>query len=320
LAIYAGIDEAGFGPLLGPLVVGGTAFRVPDEQVHACLWDTLRETCTRQPQRASSRLVIADSKKVYHSAAGFAGLERAALVMLAKAGKQPTTWRQLVETVAPQAAAALERLPWYADADVALPVDANVGDVRTRANAIRADAATHGVEFLGGFVEPVLEDDYNDLVGRTDNKSTALQGIVFRVIDRILRATDDPRVRLCVDRLGGRTHYREPLQLSFPEFEIEIVEESSERSAYRLSNSARVVRIEFAAESEDRHLPVALASLFSKYLRELFMRAFNAYWCGKQPDLRPTAGYYTDAKRWLRDAEPMLQRCGVSPDRLVRQR
>lgn len=320
MAVYAGIDEAGFGPLLGPLVVSGTAFRVPDERIHGCLWEALRETCTREPKRGSTRLTIADSKKVYHSASGLGGLERAALVMLAAAGKQPETWRALIETVAPHAAAMLERLAWYAGSNVRLPVDDTVGNVLTRANAIRLDAKDHDVEFLGAFVEPVLEDDYNRLVERTANKAVALQGIVMRVIDRILRATNDARVRLCVDRLGGRTHYREALHMSFPEFEIEIVEESAERSAYRLAGPARVVRVEFAAGGEDRHLPIALASIFSKYVRELYMRAFNRYWCGKQADLRPTAGYYTDAKRWLRDARSTLERHAVDTATLVRTR
>lgn len=320
MAVYAGIDEAGFGPLLGPLVVSGTAFRVPDRNIHGCLWETLRETCTREPKHHHSKLTIADSKKVYHSASGLAGLERAALVTLAAAGHQPGTWRELMETIAPQAATSFDRLPWYTQADLPLPVDDGVGHVQTRANALRLDAKENDIEFLGAFVEPVLEDDYNHLVEHTENKAVALQGIVLRVMDRILRATDDARVRLCVDRLGGRTHYREALRTSFPEFEIEIIEESAERSAYRLAGAARVVRVEFAAGGEERHLPIALASMFSKYIRELYMRAFNQYWCAKQPDLRPTAGYYTDAKRWLRDARTTLEQQAVDTARLVRVR
>jgi len=69
LAIVAGIDEAGFGPLLGPLVVTGVAFRVPDSQTHRCLWDTLSETCTRPPDRDSRRLAVADSKQLFRGRA-----------------------------------------------------------------------------------------------------------------------------------------------------------------------------------------------------------------------------------------------------------
>ena len=36
----------------------------------------------------------------------------------------------------------------------------------------------------------------------------------------------------------------------------------------------------------------------SKYLRELAMRAFNDFWCGRVPDLAPTAGYPGDARRF----------------------
>ena len=39
----------------------------------------------------------------------------------------------------------------------------------------------------------------------------------------------------------------------------------------------------------------------SKYLRELAMKAFNAFWCDRVPGLPPTAGYPTDAKRFYHD-------------------
>ena len=64
---------------------------------------------------------------------------------------------------------------------------------------------------------------------------------------------------------------------------------------------------------------MALASVYSKYLRELFMHVFNGYWSGQQPGLEPTAGYYTDAQRWLKDAAPSLRRLNVKTDLLVRR-
>ena len=64
--------------------------------------------------------------------------------------------------------------------------------------------------------------------------------------------------------------------------------------------------------------PIALASIFSKYLRELLMARFNAYWAGHVDDLRPTAGYYQDGQRFLRDIEPAIGRLGVDRSQLVR--
>ena len=41
MTIIAGIDEAGYGPLLGPMVITITAFDVPDEKAKCSLWDLL---------------------------------------------------------------------------------------------------------------------------------------------------------------------------------------------------------------------------------------------------------------------------------------
>jgi hypothetical protein len=48
-------------------------------------------------------------------------------------------------------------------------------------------------------------------------------------------------------------------------------------------------------------LPVALASMASKYLRELAMRALNDFWGRRLTGLRPTAGYPSDARRFKTD-------------------
>ena len=68
--IHVGIDEAGYGPTLGPLVVSAAAFKLSDStdsakfegaeaQPHApmdiCpidLWETLKKVVTRKPDRS----------------------------------------------------------------------------------------------------------------------------------------------------------------------------------------------------------------------------------------------------------------------------
>ncbi len=318
MAILAGIDEAGFGPTLGPLVVSAAVFRVPEQALNDCLWTTLRATCSDGSDRSKRRLIIADSKKLHRGRGDIAALERAALVMLAVAGESPKTFKELMARLAPDMVASQSAYPWYADDAMTLPTSRDVGDVSTRANAVRRDAVMHGVEFLGPRCAPLLEAEYNELVHRTRNKSTVLMGQALGLVDHIARSAPAENITVFVDRLGGRTHYREALQTSFPGWELFVLAESPDRSAYRMNDRNRYVRVEFRPGGESRHFATALASIYSKYLRELFMALFNSYWCAQVEGLAPTAGYYTDAQRWLRDAAATIERMGVPRDRLVR--
>jgi hypothetical protein len=56
---------------------------------------------------------------------------------------------------------------------------------------------------------------------------------------------------------------------------------------------------------------VALASLVSKAVRELWMDVFNGYWRARLPGLRRTAGYPVDAARFRReiDAAALAENC-----------
>ena len=107
---------------------------------------------------------------------------------------------------------------------------------------------------------------------------------------------------------------------SWPAFDLTVLEETDDCSAYRLCRGDRFCEIDFRVEGESRHFPVALASIYSKYLRELCMHAFNRYWSGQVSGLTPTAGYYTDAQRWLREAAPILAKLQIDRRMLVRER
>lgn len=321
MAILAGIDEAGLGPILGPLVVSGVAFRVPDEKLDGCLWQRLRASCSADPRQAARRTVIADSKKLYRPGDGLATLERTALVALHARKRTVADLDTLLTLVSPSASEQFTQYDWYRPLDLTLPLDAGTGDVATRANALRKDFAAQRIEPLGAFCEPLPEGHYNRLVGKTRNKNLVLLGLALKVVDRIVKcARPDERIRLFIDRLGGRVHYRESLSLAWPGFDLRILEESPHRSAYRLERRPRVLEIEFGTKGDTKHFPTALASIYSKYLRELFMHLFNRYWGGVQDGLKPTAGYYNDALRWLDDAQPAIDRRKIKRNWLVRER
>ncbi|VAX40068.1 hypothetical protein MNBD_PLANCTO03-1594, partial [hydrothermal vent metagenome] len=65
--IYCGIDEAGYGPMLGPLCVGFSAFRLAQWEPDAGapdLWQVLEAAVCRKGRDARSRVAVADSKKL----------------------------------------------------------------------------------------------------------------------------------------------------------------------------------------------------------------------------------------------------------------
>jgi hypothetical protein len=56
--------------------------------------------------------------------------------------------------------------------------------------------------------------------------------------------------------------------------------------------------------------------MLSKYLRELAMRPFNEFWCGRVADLAPTAGYPRDAHRFRAAIQPTQMALGID-DRML---
>ncbi len=102
--------------------------------------------------------------------------------------------------------------------------------------------------------------------------------------------------------------------------EKSIIEESDEYSAYELITRRTTWHVSFAQSGESKELPVAMGSLISKYVRELFMGCFNAFWTEHVAELVPTAGYYQDGRRFLKDIAADAERLRIGRDLLVRQR
>jgi ribonuclease HII len=80
------------------------------------------------------------------------------------------------------------------------------------------------------------------------------------------------------------------------------------------------VRLIFTEKAEAQCLPVAVASMLSKYLREAMMRRFNAWWRQHLPDVAPTAGYYGDGVRFLQDIDAKRRELAIPDADLIRSR
>ena len=70
MAWLIGVDEAGYGPNLGPFVMTAVACRLPEGQADLDLWSALRSAVRRGADKADGRLLVDDSKVVYSTVRG----------------------------------------------------------------------------------------------------------------------------------------------------------------------------------------------------------------------------------------------------------
>jgi len=252
---------------------------------------------------------------------GVVHLERGVLGMLRQLGEAPAGLGQLLACLAPGAAERAARYPWYAGADPALPRQADAKDLALRANALAETMTREGISLEALRSEVVLAGEFNRLIDATRNKSVAVFGVTSRLIFHVFNtcAGREP-TRICADRHGGRVRYLSSLQRMFPGAEIKILEESRRQSSYRVRHGGKSAEIRFITNGDAELLPVALASMLSKYLRELFMEQLNRWWSERVAGLKPTAGYYADGRRFLTDIDAALLDGGVDRSVLIRSR
>lgn len=290
MTLVIGTDEAGFGPNLGPLVVAATAWRV------AAGGDVDHALATAI--EAAGGVPWDDSKRVFKAGAGLAALERPTLAALAMVhGRVPDSWPALLADVA----AAADPAPPEALqlAGLRLPRETAAATAVVLADELRAALESAGVTLVAVRARVVQPAAFNGLLAAGRNKSDILSQTTLELAAALRGECGDPRAVVWCDRHGGRHRYAALVARHFDEPLVQTLEETAERSVYQAGTG---VRIEFCVGGESR-VPVALASMTAKYLREVSMAGFNAHWCGLVPGLGPTAGYPVDALRWRRAVE-----------------
>jgi ribonuclease HII len=311
-----GTDEAGYGPNLGPLVISLSVWWVEDDPQQVDLAERLNEVIVagRPSSPGDQRVAIADSKQLYGGGRGLDVLERGVLSALSVADRCPRSWRALWSALGADEELDRDQLPWYRDFDLPLPAATDGDLLEETADELRDGLRRRNVRLEAIRSVAVFPGRFNDLVAQHGNKATALSRVTLALLDEALRSLPDEPILICCDKHGGRKRYGPLLQQQFPDYLVEIIDERPRESVYRWGPPRRRVQAHFKAGGES-FLPAALASMTSKYLREMAMRALNHFWCDRVDGLRPTAGYPLDARRFkaeIADVQQGLARQGMN--------
>src|SRR5262249_14383977 len=144
-------------------------------------------------------------------------------------------------------------------------------DLDRCAKKLRQGAAAAGVRLEKIRSRAVFPDRWNEAIDEHGNKATALSCLTLELVCAILAAVLDGSVTVICDKRGGRSRYGALLQRHVVDWLVEVYQEADEVSTYRWGPAERRVEASFRPRAE-RFLPAALASMASKYLRELAMR------------------------------------------------
>ena len=313
MTLVIGTDEAGYGPNLGPLVVAATAWRVSA----TAEGETLLAEVAAEVGRAAGLAgpPWADSKQLYKPGGGLAALERGVIAALETVPADGAAISALLgldtgiepESVPPE---------WPRFRRMALPVDARVAEVAALREAMALVFPRHGVELVAVACRLIHPGAFNRLLDAGLNKSDILSRTTLDLAASLRDLVPMEPADVWCDRHGGRKSYAALVGRHFNAPLVQTLEETAARSRYAIP--ADRLGIEFTVGGESR-IPVALASMTAKVVRELAMAAFNAHWSEQSPGLRPTAGYPADARRWREEAEAAIAAAPIPEPMLWRR-
>ncbi|MEK7309249.1 MAG: hypothetical protein AAB038_00335 [Planctomycetota bacterium] len=300
-----GIDEAGYGPQLGPLVVSAVVLELPDTMLAqqrplpkvACLWKILSDIISENKSRA--KVTVCDSKALYQPARGIKELEKTALV-----------FKRLIE-------------PDYCDHnELSLPLSADNNEINLLTQTLRTELKNNSIRFCevkASIVEPA---DFNGGIRRLRNKADFLWEVSGELIKHCVdKYNHKNMVVIRAGKQGGRNYYLPCMQRLFADKIIRSVEQGHNNSSYiiRAKPSSDAV-ISFIKDGDASEFAIALASIFSKYYRELSMLKLNRFFQSHIPSLKPTSGYHTDSRMFIRRINPLFNKLGLERDNFIRIR
>ncbi|MGB5701877.1 MAG: hypothetical protein WBM48_03590 [Polyangiales bacterium] len=305
--LVMGVDENGLGPRLGPLVATSLTLETPRYARSAL--------CER-----GLRLGLTDSKET----GGFGRMgftESVALALLAEGDAcAPRSADRLLHRVFPEVQPRLKSCCPNASTaeqcwgiDLELPtfggdeafgrdlLERLVGRSRLRIVDVQSRIACAGV--------------LNAKSVSGQNKLAVDLELFEDLIDSVHRHHGAPLLAVC-GMVGGIRDYAS----RFGRFDADRVQQLKARKGQRRYAVEGVGELRFEVDADARHLPVALASIVGKYVREICMRRIGEFYRRGDPELQLASGYHDPVTtRFIRATELPRRKLGIAQDCFRRQ-
>ena len=316
MKLVIGIDEAGYGPNLGPLCLGASLWLLPDDLSPLHLAKDFEPLFHPHPTPRNSPaawIPLGDSKKIYQSGAGIADLTASLLaIKQLQAGSPIAPNALLAAIVEAENLHRLSSIPWYAEPDSGTETASSLENFECLLPEGLLEQARHlwqslKIELVGMHALAIDERLFNQRLDQWDNKATVLTLATLEWLQALLQSYHSQfpnltSIEVLCDKHGGRNRYHSALSQVFPEAWIAIECESSSVSRYRFRYVNTDSVWSFTAKG-DAIVPTSLASMLAKWTREVFMHRLNAYWQSQLPNLKATAGYPVDAVRFSQNLQ-----------------
>lgn len=298
-----GIDENGLGPRLGPLVA--TAATIEVDAYDASKWRALGVS-----------LGLGDSKQT--GAFGrMGGIESVALALAERAfGRPVTTPDELLDAISIDGRLSLRaRCPTDATAQqcwsepLSLPT---YGGDPAHGRDVLARLAKGGVRVTRVRTSLACAKALNEDLALGHNKLD----VDLRLFEHLLvdahRAAG--RVLAICGKIGGIKSYGTRFtQLG----QVKVQEEQARSSVYQTTQG----EVRFEVSADDHHLPVGIASMVGKYVREIGMRRIIQFYRELDDRLPDASGYHDSVTtRFIDDSASLRKRLHIVQDCFRRQK
>jgi len=306
--LIGGMDEAGLGPLLGPLTIGGVLLELPHAAADAwtLLAGAVTSTTRRGRRKGEDPLLVADSKRVFTGPRRWVKLERTALAFMNLAWGSPPADAAALAARLHFGGSPPERrgAPWLERLDLALPCWISPGQVELDAHLLHRRAAAAGLGLRRLVLGALHPARFNAHIGETGSKSVTH---FHWLMEGLLPLLQEGAELVVLDRTGALTDHARLLARAFPGVGVTRTRKEKKEQRYLLRRGERRIALHFREKGEDSSFAVALAACLAKYVREVFMECQNRWFTSRQPGLKPTRGYYLDGRRFLGEAREVIQ-------------